>query len=291
LKMNLSRDKRKIVRIILSVLIGLNILAWIAVYELSSLNFVEVNFFDVGQGDAIFIQTDSLQQILIDGGPGKKVLKKIGREMPFWDKSIDAIILTHIEEDHVTGLIEVMERYEVDYVLWNGISKNSSRSKRWRKMIKGKKELIASEGLEMVLGKGRSVKILYPFEGFKKEGGGNINNSSIVIRLKAKENSFLLTGDAYKVVELKLLSQDIESDVLKVGHHGSKTSTAEKFLEKVSPEFGVISCGKDNRHGHPHQEVLENLEKYDIKVLRTDKVGDIKFISDNKNNLRVTGSK
>ena len=128
-------------------------------------------------------------------------------------------------------------------------------------------------------------EVLHPFRSLEGKEVKNTNNSSIVLRLVFGNNSFLFTGDIYKSIEKEIVDRglEIEADVLKVGHHGSKTSSAEEFLEKVSPEVAVISSGKDNTYGHPHQEVLETLDKYGITVLRTDTEGDIKIISNGKN--------
>ena len=125
----MNKDSKKIILVIFGILIGLNILAWLAVYDLSKSQFLEVNFFDVGQGDSIFIETPQRHQILIDGGPDETILEKLGREMPFWDRTIDLIILTHPEHDHLAGLIEVLKRYKVENILWTGVSRTTSEYK------------------------------------------------------------------------------------------------------------------------------------------------------------------
>ncbi len=272
---------------VLSFLFFLNILALIAVFDLIKPQPLEVNFFDVGQGDAVFIESPQRHQILIDGGPGSIILEKLAKEMPFWDKTIDLIILTHPESDHLAGLIEVLKRYKVENILWTGAVRETAEFKEWLKLIKeeGAQIKIAKAGQKIITSPGLLLEILYPFEKLEKQVFKDSNNTSIISKLVFDENSFLFTGDVYKSAERELLKKgaEINSDVLKVSHHGSKTSTSEEFLKKVSPNFAVILVGKKNPYGHPHEVVLEILSKYDIKVLRTDEIGDIKIISNGKN--------
>lgn len=276
---------KKLVFTSLGFLLILNILAWISVFDLYQSRFLEVNFFDVGQGDAIFIETPWHHQILIDGGPDSTILEKIAKNLPFWDREIDLIILTHPEKDHLAGLIEVLKRYKVENILWTGVVRDTAEYEEWKKLIgeAGNQVFIAKAGQKIIAQKS-IFQILYPFEDLAGKILKDSNNTSIIIRLTFGENSFLFTGDVYKSIEEKLIESktDLDSDVLKVGHHGSKTSTAEEFITKVSPEIAVISAGKNNSYGHPNQEVLDILNKYGIKILRTDKDGDIKVISDGK---------
>jgi len=278
--------ERKHIFLISGVLIVANIYAWAVVYDLTKSQSLEVVFFDIGQGDSIFIETPKGYQILIDGGPSSAVLEKLGNEMPFWDRTIDLVVLTHPEHDHIAGLIEVLKRYEVDYILWTGVLRDTGEHEEWERFIKEEdvKVKIAKIGQKIITPE-VFFEVLHPFESLEGKEVKNTNNSSIVLRLVFKDNSFLFTGDLYKSTEREIVNRglEIDSDVLKVGHHGSKTSSAEEFLEKVSPEVAVISVGKDNTYGHPHQEVLETLDKYGITVLRTDTEGDIKIISNGKN--------
>ncbi len=288
-------QKKKLVFGIMSVLFIADILVSLAVYDLSRRNFLEVDFFDVGQGDAIFIQTPEGRQILIDGGPSSAILEKLGGSLPFWDRTLDLIILTHPENDHLLGLIEVLKNYEVGNILWTGIVRDTENYKEWERLIakeQGKEEkaniFIAKAGQKIYLSEqspDQYVEILYPFEGLEGKSFEDSNNTSIVNKLIFGENSFLFPGDIYKSAEKEILEKggiDVGSDVLKISHHGSKTSSAEEFIAKVSPEVAVISAGKDNKYGHPSPETLEALEKYGITVLRTDVKGDIKIISNGK---------
>jgi len=289
----MRKGAREVSFFVLGLLFFLNVSAWLAVYDLNKPQLLEVNFFNVGQGEAIFIETPSRHQILIDGGPSSLILEKLAESLPFWDRTIDLIILTHPEHDHLAGLIEVLKRYKIENILWTGIVRDTSEYNEWVKLIKneGAKIKIAQASQRINLSTyevNRHIDILYPFENLEGQEFENSNNTSIVAKLIFGENSFLFTGDAYQSVEKKLVSRGwgLNSDVLKVGHHGSKTSTSEEFIKQVSPEIAVISVGKDNPYQHPHQETLDTLEKYGIKILRTDKEGDIKIIS-NGESLRA----
>lgn len=282
----MNEGRKNLVFGILIVLLLCNIFFWSIVYDLNRYQFLEVNFFYVGQGDSIFVETPQNYQILIDGGPGSAVLEKLGKEMSFWDRTIDLIILTHPEHDHVAGLIEVLKNYEVKNILWTGILKDTKEFEEWIKLIEEEKADIAiAQAGQRIITPNIFFEILYPFENLEGQNIKNTNNTSIIVRLVFNDNCFLFTGDAYKSIEKKVVGKelDLKCNVLKVGHHGSKTSTSKELLEKVSPEFAVISAGKDNRYGHPHAQVLDILNDYGIRILRTDEMNDIKIISDGQN--------
>ena len=281
---------KNFVFLILIFLISLNIFAWLVVLDLSKTKFLEVNFFDVGQGDAIFIVSPKGHQILIDGGPTSAISEKLGREMPFWDRTLDLIILTHPERDHLAGLLEVLKRYKVENILWTGVIRDTQEFKEWeRKILEEKANIKIAQAGQRILWESDShnfMEILYPFENLAGREFKDSNKTSIVSRLTFNENSFLFTGDIYKSVELKLIENGatLDSDVLKVSHHGSKTSNSKEFIEKVLPEIAIISAGKGNSYGHPHQEVLDILKSYGIKILNTQQNSDIKIISDGEKN-------
>lgn len=280
--------KKNLIFYILGFLVFLNVSAGIVALDLNKARFLEVNFFDVGQGDSIFIESPKGHQILIDGGPGSAILEKIGKEMPFWDRTIDLIILTHPERDHLAGLLEVLKRYKVENILWTGIVRDTQEFKEWEKAIEEERAnvKISQSGQKITVLPGKLyIEILYPAENLEGQELKNSNNTSIVSRLAFNENSFLFTGDIQKSTEKKLAEGEtnLDSDVLKISHHGSKTSSSKEFIEKVLPEIAVISAGKGNSYGHPHQEVLDILGSYGIRILRTDQAGDIKIISDGEN--------
>ncbi len=274
-------QERKPALFILAILFGFNIFVWSVLCDFNKSDFLEVTFFDVGQGDAAFIETGGSRQVLIDGGSDSLILEKLGKEMPFWDRTIDLIILTHPEHDHMAGLLEVLKRYEVENILWTGAVRDTAEFREWEKLIKEENaNIIIARSLLRVGFNNSYIDVLYPFEDLEGQETKNANNTSIVARLVFGEKSFLFTGDIEKSAERKLLESgaEVDSDVLKVAHHGSKTSSIPEFIEKVSPEIAVISSGKDNSFGHPHPETLETLSKCGINVLRTDESGDIKIV-------------
>lgn len=273
---------------ILGILALINVISWTAVYKTAEPRFLEVTFFNVGQGDSVFIETPKGSQILIDGGPDYSVLEKLGREMPFWDKSLDLIILTHQDRDHLGGLIPVFKNYQVQNVIWTGAEKESSDFKEWKNLLlkEGAQIIYAKAGQKIVFQKGY-IEILFPFDSFEGKTEENSNKTSIVSRLIFGENSFLFTGDIPAVQEKEILKghSDLEADFYKVSHHGSKYSNHPEFIEKINPRISVISVG-ENSYNLPSTEVLDILLDYGIKVLRTDEDGDIKFFL-NENDFRI----
>lgn len=290
----LIKNQRTVLCII-AVLSLFNVLAWSAVFNLNGPKFLKVNFFDVGQGDAIFIETPQRQQVLIDGGPSPQILDKLSGNMPFWDRTIDLIILTHPETDHMTGLLEVLKKYRVKNILWSGVEKETAEFEEWQRLIgeernkEGAEVKIAKSGLKIIFSDDKSlnnyIDVLYPLEDFEGQKVKDANSASIVSRLVFGESSFLFCGDIYKSDEKKILERgvNIDSDIIKISHHGSKTSSEEEFIKEVSPEIAIISAGRENQYGHPNEETLETLEKYGIRILRTDEIGDIRIISDGGN--------
>jgi len=277
---------RKIVFIVLSGLFLINIYLVFLAYDLNKKSgLLEVNFFDVGQGDSAFIETAGYQ-ILIDGGPDGSILEKLSGEMSFWDRDIDLMILTHPESDHLSGLLEVLKRYKVENILWTGIVRDTAVFREWEDLIgkEGADVKIAQVSQKINLSNNVYIEVLSPFENLEGKEFKDSNDTSVVVRLVFKETSFLFTGDIDESVEKDIIERNLELKVgvLKVAHHGSKTSTSKEFLDRISPKHAVISVGKDNKYGHPTKEVLDILSKYDIMVFRTDEVGDIKIISNGK---------
>lgn len=283
----MTLKNKKLIWVVLGVLVCLNVVAWVVVWNLSQPRFLEVVFFDVGQGDAIFIETPERFQVLIDGGPDLTVLEKLGKEMPFYDRTIDLIILTHPEHDHYFGLFEVLKRYEIKNILWTGIIRDTAEYQEWMKLLEeeGAEIRIAEAGQKIIFQEDPLIfmEILHPFENLTGKETKYTNDTSIVAELVFGDVSFLFTGDISKKIEKELVYEyiDLNSDVLKVAHHGSKTSSCLEFIEAVSPDIAVISVG-ENRWNHPHPEVLANLNQFGIQVLITRELGDIKIISDGK---------
>lgn len=265
------------------------VLVWYAVYKVEAHNgLLTVDFFDVGQGDGIFIQTPSGNQILIDGGPDSAILSKLGKEMPFWDRSIDVLILSHPHADHLSGALEVLKRYNIGMVIESGVNHTIAEYDEWHKILLAKNipVQIVKFGEAINFGDGVRFDIYTPFDSFAGASPKNIHDAAVTGRLVYTSSSILFMGDAEKSLEYQLLLAShnssfliLNSDILKAGHHGSKTSTSEEFLQAVSPRFAVISSGRKNRYGHPHQEIIDRLNSLGIKIVRTDQDGDIKFIS------------
>ncbi len=258
-------------------------LSWIAVFASAKSNELKVYFFDVGQGDAIFIETPAGRQILIDGGPNNKVLENLNSVMPFWDRSIDIVIATHGELDHIGGLGAVLEYYDVATIIWNGIESETKTFKKWKEAVDSENAevLVGEYGMRFTLSGSAFFEILSPVNMPGPQKLERQNDFSLVIRLVYGDDSFLFTGDIERQAEYKIIEQNlrIESDVLKVAHHGSKTSSSELFLEKVNPKIAVISSGINNTYGHPHEAILQMMEKYGIKIRRTDTEGNVLLIT------------
>lgn len=257
---------------------------WYMVFYLEKHQNLAVTFFDIGQGDAELIETPGGNQVLIDGGPDKKILSKLGRTLPFWDREIDLLILTHPHADHLDGILEVLKKYDIGMVIESGVDHSIPEYQEWKRILEDKKVkvVIAEAGQTIKLGSGTELRILSPFKNFSNQTVKNVHEATVVARLNHGQNSILFMGDAEKSLEYQLVfrGENLNSDILKAGHHGSKTSSSEEFLKAVSPEIAVISAGRKNRYGHPHQEVLERLKNLGIYVKRTDTEGDIIFESD-----------
>lgn len=206
--------------------------------------------------------------------------------MPVGDKTIDIVVLSHPEKDHLMGLLALLQRYKIDYVLWTGVVRDTAEYKEWVELLEkaeqeGTRVLIAKEDTKLKAGD-VTIDTLYPFEYLEgKEIKSTSNDSGLVSKIVFGKDFFLFTGDITSKVEKELLNKasDLASDVLKVAHHGSKYSTSDEFLEKVNPKIAVISVG-ENSYGHPAPETLQRLENFGIKVLRTDTEGDIEIVSD-----------
>src|SRR3989338_8201829 len=259
---------------------------WYTIFQEDKENYLMVAFLDVGQGDAIFIEAPNGNQILIDAGPNRKVLEELGKIMPFYDRSINMVIVTHPDNDHIGGLPSVLENYKIDKIIKSDRKSDTPNFQASEKIIEETKieKILGKRGLKIILDNKKEIylKILLPD---KKSNEWNDNDFSLVTQLIYGKNKFLMTGDISQSIENYLTyidSDELDSDVLKIGHHGSKTSTSELFIEKVSPEYSIISVEKDNNYGHPHQETLDTLEKYKTKILSTYEKGIIMFKSNGK---------
>lgn len=285
-----SKSKLKLL-IISTLFISVLISLYIFVGLRNNKGLLTVAFLNVGQGDSIFIESPSGNQVLIDGGVGRGVLRELSSVLKFYDRSIDVVIATHPDADHIGGLVDVLEKYKVDLILEPGVESDTNVYKSLEEKVSsleqsGKiKKILARSGMQIDLGGGAILEILFPE---KDVSEWETNTASIIARLVYGENEFLLTGDSPSAIENYLVykKMDLQSDVLKAGHHGSRTSSSDNFVRAVSPEYAIVSAGKDNRYGHPHKEVVDLFNKLNIKTLRTDTVGRIVFKSDGVN-LRI----
>ncbi len=271
--------------IILSFFTCLLLLVWYASFKTPSVEeqHLKIHFLNVGQGDAILIESPSGIQVLVDGGPDNSVLRELGKKMSFFDRHIDMVVATHPDADHIGGLIDVLNRYKIENILYTNNKSETAVSDMYQNMLQqeGAVPILARYGQVFDLGAGVFLKVLFPiFDTTDIES----NASSIILKVVYGDTKFLFTGDSPKRIEEYLVVQgiDVKSDVLKVGHHGSRTSTSKMFLTAVKPQYAVISAGKDNRYEHPHLEVTDMLFNHGVKILSTAEEGTISFESDGR---------
>ena len=247
---------------------------------------MQVHFIDVGQGDSILVECDG-EYMLIDAGENS-----MGQLVTDYIKNrgitkLNYVIGTHPHSDHIGGLDTVIESMNIDKVIMPDKSTNTKTFEDVLTAIKNKglKVTAAAAGDTYKIG-GGEFTILSP----DRDYGEELNNWSVAVKLSYDNTNFILTGDLEKEAERSLCSSniDLKADVLKLGHHGSSTSCSEEFLKAVAPAYAVISCGKDNSYGHPHNETMDNLKKYDIVVYRTDIQGTVTAVSDGNNVTWVT---
>lgn len=273
----LQKSKLKIITLIL-ILIA-NIFVWFIVYAESPKDYVTVAFLDVGQGDAVFIEGPTGNQMLIDGGRNKKVLRGLGNVMPFYDRSIDLVLETHPDADHITGLIDVISKYSISGFIDPGITHTTATYRELERQIEKKelKKITARQGMNIDLGGGAYAYILFPD---RDVSGLDINDASVIVKIIYGESEVLLTGDSSKKIEnylTWLYGEELNADILKAGHHGSRTSSSNAFLSATDPEYFIVSAEENSRYGHPHKEVIELAESMNLEVLETSKEGNIVF--------------
>lgn len=238
---------------------------------------------DIGQGDALFVESPSGIQMLVDGGPIHSILAPLSKVMPLYDKKIDVLMITNPDADHIGGFIDILKNYEVSYIIEPGTFNKSKTYATIEQLVKEKnvKKIIATKGMVLDLGSGVKDTILFPDRDVSM---WSTNDGSIISKLTYGNNSIMLTGDATKMTEAIVLSENstqfLKSDILKIGHHGSHTSSSQAFIQAVAPKYALISDAKGNNYGHPHQETLDTLNSFGTKILRTDLLGTILFKSD-----------
>ena len=241
---------------------------------------LQVSFLDVGQGDAIYIKSPEGFDALIDGGPDASVLRTLAAAQSWNDRHLDVVIATHTDADHVGGLVDVFQRYTIGAVLETTNQNDTSIAAAYDTASAETRTLVSEVPMHLHLGSSTRLTILSPAG---DETNWESNTSSIVVLVEFGETRFLLTGDAPAGIENHLVAEFapyLKSDVLKLGHHGSKTSSDTTFLAAVDPMYAVVSAGADNRYGHPHPEVIDRVEAVGATILETSKEGTITFYSD-----------
>ena len=238
-------------------------------------------FLDVGQGDSILISQGS-QQVLIDGGKdGKVLLEKLGKYVPFWDRNIELVIESHPDSDHIGGLVDLFNAYKIDNVMKTRMQSDSQTFKTLDDTIKNAKSNVieARSGEKLIFASGAEAEVVFPFDSIADVNNSDTNAASVVVRLSTGSSTFLFTGDLPIPQEEEIVGKNInvQADILKVGHHGSKYSSGNDFLDAVNPVNGIISVGKDNVYGHPNAEALQRLLAHKINIFRTDEMGDIEY--------------
>lgn len=240
---------------------------------------IKLTFLDVGQGDAELVVTPKGQGILIDGGPNDSVVNKLDKNIPFYSHKLDAVVLTHPHADHVAGLVAVANKYQINKVYMSGVIHTAPEYFAFLDALKQHNVAVqivkSSDSLDF--GDGIRLDFLYPLASLQGQTVENLNLTSVVTRLSWGKSSALFMGDLESKGQDKLLAsgQNLKSDIIKISHHGSKDSVNAKFLAAVAPKYAVIEVGKDNKFGHPSQDMLNLLSG--LIVYRTDYDGDVRF--------------
>lgn len=286
-------NRKKIVLWLLATLSLGNFLVWQATAFFDGR--LHIYFLNVGQGDAILIRTPNRQTILVDGGPDDAVIKLIDRYLPVWQREIDLVVATHPEADHITGLVDLLKlrRLKVERILTLLIAKDTAISREWTKQISNDDYNVdyASASSDYNFD-GVVWDTLYPLNSV--DAAIDINNSAIIAQLTYRQYQLLLMADAGSTTEMTIgyiYGDTLKSDVLKVGHHGSRSSSASSFLQLVSPKIAAISVG-ENSYGHPAEETLGKLQNVGADIYRTDLDDTIEVIfTDNGYIVKTNGQK
>lgn len=275
---------------ILLVFITLGFILWNIVLSKSKEGILTFTVLDVGQGDSIYIESPTGMQILVDGGPGNTISREINSVMPWYDRSLDMIVVTNPDADHYEGFIKLLNKYKVGSVLESGTTNSYEGFQIFEQKIIGKNvtKTLARRGQIIDIGGGAYLQVLFPDRDIS---GLSPNDGSIVMKLIYGDTSVLLSGDTTSRIEEYLLTLDsnlpaqagsLRSNILKIAHHGSRTSSKMEFVERVSPAVAVISSGENNEYGHPHKETIDTLNNFKIPTLNTCNNGKIVFESDGK---------
>ncbi len=241
---------------------------------------------DIGQGDGLYIESPTGTKIMFDAGPPNKVLGPLSRVMSPFSRRIDALVITNPDADHISGFLDILKNYKVGEVFEPGTFNDSKTYQNLEAEIKRQNipDFLLRKGMRLNLGGGSVIDILFPDQDVST---WTSNDGSVVAKLIYGKTSVMLTGDATALTEGIILKDNptsaLTSTILKVGHHGSRTSSSPAFVQTVAPTYAMISDGKDNKYGHPHQETLDTLAQNGVRVFRTDLLGTIIMKSDGQN--------
>jgi competence protein ComEC len=249
-----------------------------------SSDLLKVSFLDIGQGDSIFIETPHGRTILIDGGPGTTVLEKLGEVTSFWMKTIDLVILTHPDLDHLEGLLEVLPRYRVEKILLTGVVHDTQLYRSFLEMIEEYdiETYLPSPDQDWQIDEQVFLDIIAPSRDVSFQEVEKPNDTSIVAKLIYRYTTLLLTGDGEELEEHEMLlsDSDLRSEFLKSGHHGSRTSGSLDFLRAVQAKEAAIISGRENPFDHPHLETVLRYDERGMEWWNTKDEGTMTFVSD-----------
>ena len=274
-------QKSKILFTLAIIFVGLGLLL---IFQSRYLGKLRIIACDVGQGDGILIITPKGKQAVIDGGPGSKIIDCLSSKMPFWDRTVEMMVLTHPQKDHMEGLLTILARYKVKTVIFSGVKNNSALYQAWLGALNGENAKVYNPraGDRLVLDR-VAIDVLWPSFAKASEWQANLpsdlNETSIVLRVIRDKFCVYLTGDIPKETLETLIDKPCQ--VLKLSHHGSKTGTNQAIIDLAKPAVAIIQVGK-NSFGHPHKEVLDLLQSIGVKILRNDTNGIIEIESDGK---------
>jgi competence protein ComEC len=267
---------------ILAALAVISILLWTVVFHEDRRGILTFSVLNIGQGDALWIESPTGTQVIVDGGPDDTLRKELAAVNPWYDKHLDMLIVTNPDKDHYEGFLSVLKNYSVDAIMEPGTHSPTPTYAELEKVIADRHvpKLLGRRGERIDIGGGAYIEILFPD---RDVSGLSTNDGSLVMRLVYGDTSVALQGDSPANVEQYLLGLDgsrLHSTILKAGHHGSKTSSSESYVREVSPQWAVMSSGIDNHYGHPNKETLATLDKLHIPALDTCVMGRIMFHSD-----------
>jgi competence protein ComEC len=277
---------------VIGTLLAINGFVWSTVTTRHS-GELRVSILDIGQGDSILIQGPTGIQMLVDGGPDHSVLRELPHEMGLLDRSIDMLVETHPDKDHIFGLADVLDRYKVSYFMSPQIPNNTAPTLALNAAVTsepGIHAFIARRGMRIHLGGGAYADVLYPDQDVSML---DTNEGSVTMHLVYGSTSFMLTGDLPSdkedyLVGLDGLDGNLKSDVLKAGHHGSKNSSDDAWLAAVHPSTVAISAGKDNKYGHPNPDTIARITAEGARISSTIDSGTLDFVSDGKTIVEKT---